>query len=332
MTDKIDFILTWVDGSDPDWQNEKRYFTKDNSGDNRDIRFRDWDNLQYWFRGIEKFTPWVNTIHFITWGHLPSWLDKDHPKLNIINHKDYIPEKYLPTFSSHVIELNFHRIEGLADRFVYFNDDTFIIKEMNESDFFLQGLPRDIAVLMPSINNFRNSTGTIVSNNMEIINTTYDKNKVIKKNLSKWFHLSYRKYLISTLLMIPYKNFAGFLNQHLPNSFLKKTYEELWDSEYEVLDKTCHNKFRDGRDVNQWLFRYKQLVEGKFIPRNPNIGRTYNLTNDNDDILNAIKNQKYKMICINDNDKDPIKNFEKEKDLLIEVFQQILPEKSLFEL
>src|SRR5690625_3903641 len=170
MSKPIDFVICWVDGNDPKWRKEKNNYDPKSGNDDREIRYRDWDNLQYWFRGIEKFTPWVNKIHFITWGHLPSWLDKDHPKLNIVNHKDYIPKKYLPTFSSHVIELNFHRIESLTDRFVYFNDDTFIIKEMKESDFFLQGLPRDIAVLMPLINNFRNSTGTIVSNNMEIIN------------------------------------------------------------------------------------------------------------------------------------------------------------------
>lgn len=332
MSEKIDFILTWVDGNDPEWQRIKNQYTEKDEGDNRDIRFRDWDNLQFWFRGIENFTPWVNKIHFVTWGHLPEWLNKNHPKLNIVEHKDFIPEKYLPTFSSHVIELNFHRIKGLSNKFVYFNDDTFILDNLTEQDFFRKGLPCDIATIMPIINTFRISTGAIVANNMEVINTTYNKNTVIKRNFSKWFNLSYRKYIISTLLMMPYKSFAGFLNPHLPNSFLKETYVELWESEYDVLDNTCQNKFRDGRDVNQWLFRYKQLVDGNFTPRNPNIGRTYNLTNNNDDAINAIMNKNYKMICINDNDKDPINDFEKEKQLIINSFKQILPEKSKFEI
>lgn len=331
MTQKIDFILTWVDGNDPEWRKLKKQFTKDETGDNRDIRFRDWGNLQYWFRGVEKFAPWVNKIHFITWGHVPNWLNINHPKLNIVTHKDYIPQKYLPTFSSHVIELNFHRIKELSEKFVYFNDDTFITRSMKEKDFFVNNLPCDIAVIMPSINDFRNSTGAIVSNNMEIINTTYDKNKVIKGNLTKWFNIRYKKFIINTLLMMPYKNFAGFFNPHLPNSFLKETYKELWDDEYEVLNWTCKNKFRTGRDVNQWLVRYKQLVEGKFIPRNPSIGKTYSMTNNNANIINAIVNQKHKMICINDNDKDPIMDFKKEKKLIIDAFQQILPEKSTFE-
>lgn len=331
MEGKIDFVIPWVNGSDPKWQSEKKLYTKEESGDNRNIRYRDWDNLQYWFRGVDEYAPWVNKIHFITWGHLPVWLNKDHPKLNIVNHKDFIPNEYLPTYSSHVIELNLHRINGLSEKFVYFNDDTFIIDKMKKTDFFSKGLPCDIAVLMPLIAKFRNSTGSIVANNMEIINTNYNKNKVIKNNLSKWFHLTYKKYLISTLLMMPYKSFSGFLNQHLPNSFLKQTYKNLWKTEYDVLDKTCRNKFRDGKDVNQWLFRFTQLAEGEFTPRNPKIGRTFDLTNNNTDIIKAIKNQQFKMMCINDNDKDPVNDFEKERVALIEAFQKILPNKSQYE-
>lgn len=332
MNDKIDFILTWVDGNDSEWLNQFSHYSNKVEGDDRSIRYRDWDNLQYWFRGIEKYAPWVNKIHFVTWGHLPQWLNKNHPKINIVKHEDYIPSKYLPTFSSHVLELNFHRINGLTDKFVYFNDDTFITKKMESKDFFKDNLPCDIAIIKPLINHFRMSTGAIVSNNMEIINTNYNKNNCIKGNLSKWFNIKYKKHLLNTLLMMPYKNFAGFLNPHLPNSFLKSTYNELWDKEYEVLNNTCENKFRDGRDVNQWLFRYKQLVEGKFSPRNPSVGRTYNLTNDNTDVYSAIVEKKFKMICINDNDIDPIKNFIKEKELIIEAFSKIFPDKSSFEL
>ena len=122
----IDFVVTWVDGNDPIWQAEKAKYSPNKNADNRNVRFRDWDNMQYWFRAVEKFAPWVNKIHFVTYGHLPKWLNTDNPKLNIVKHSDFIPKEYLPTFSSHSIELNLHRIEGLAERFVYFNDDMFL--------------------------------------------------------------------------------------------------------------------------------------------------------------------------------------------------------------
>ena len=100
MEATIDFVLMWVDGNDPEWQKEKSLYESDTNGDKRNIRFRDWDNLQYWFRGVEKYAPWVNKIHFVTWGHLPSWLNTEHPKLNVVKHSDFIPKEFLPTFNS----------------------------------------------------------------------------------------------------------------------------------------------------------------------------------------------------------------------------------------
>ena len=112
--EKIDFVISWVDGNDKEWQKEREKYIVENNNDNSDVRYRNWDNLKYWFRGVEKFAPFVNKIYFITYGHLPEWLNVNNPKLVIVNHKDYIPEKYLPTFNSHTIELNLHRIKGLS--------------------------------------------------------------------------------------------------------------------------------------------------------------------------------------------------------------------------
>ena len=90
---KIDFVLPWVDGNDVEWQKDKAKYSGMKFSDESVARFRDWDNLQYIFRGIEKFTPWVNKVHFITYGHLPKWLNTENPKLNIVCHKDFIDEK-----------------------------------------------------------------------------------------------------------------------------------------------------------------------------------------------------------------------------------------------
>ena len=52
--EKIDFVLTWVDGSDPDWLAQRREYQPGRGTDAGESRYRDWDNLQYWFRGVEK--------------------------------------------------------------------------------------------------------------------------------------------------------------------------------------------------------------------------------------------------------------------------------------
>ena len=96
--DKIDFVLPWVDGSDSAWIKQRNEYLGIKNDQTQDSRFRDWENLQYWFRGVEKFAPWVNHIYFVTWGHIPSWLNTDHPKLTVVKHEDYIPKQYLHTF------------------------------------------------------------------------------------------------------------------------------------------------------------------------------------------------------------------------------------------
>lgn len=66
--DKIDFVLPWVDGSDSAWIKQRNEYLGIKNDQTQDSRFRDWENLQYWFRGVEKFAPWVNHIYFVTWG------------------------------------------------------------------------------------------------------------------------------------------------------------------------------------------------------------------------------------------------------------------------
>ena len=187
MNDKIDFVMIWVDGSDIEWRKEKnKYAGLPDEDINGEIRFRDWDNLKYWFRGVEKFAPWVNDVYFVTCGHYPKWLNLNCPKLKFIKHSDYIPEEYLPTFSSHTIELNLHRIEDLSEKFVYFNDDTFITDEVLKEDFFINGLPKrniDESVL-PGIDK---TMSHIYMNNSFVINKYFSKREVIKRDFFKYF-------------------------------------------------------------------------------------------------------------------------------------------------
>ena len=93
--------------NDPKWQADFSKYSgrKENTKNGvSEARFRDNGFLRYWFRGVEKFAPWVRRIHFVTSGQKPEWLDESNPKINLVNHKDYIPEEFLPTYNSVVIE------------------------------------------------------------------------------------------------------------------------------------------------------------------------------------------------------------------------------------
>ena len=113
--DKIDIVLLWVDGSDEEWLKKKKQYEPGLEISNEVNRFRDWGLLKYWFRGIEKNMSWINKIYFVVDNQKPSWLNEKHPKLKIVNHSDYIDEKYLPLFNSSAIECTINKIRGLSD-------------------------------------------------------------------------------------------------------------------------------------------------------------------------------------------------------------------------
>ena len=337
----IDFVVTWVDGNDPEWRKAKNKAKGLTECDDRDSRYREWNVLKYWFRGVEKYASWVHKIYFVTCGHYPSWLNLDHPKLQFVTHQDFIPEKYLPTFSCRAIEFNLHRIAGLSERFVYFNDDMFLTNYVDATDFFKDGLPCDTAILDAQgpiaigRNGERLETAQIYSSlfyNTAIINRNFTKKKSIRDNWLRWFSPTYGFSSLRTLLLYPWKIFTGFKNSHLPYSYLKTTYEKVWSAEGEVLDRACMHKFRDPIDVSSRLLSYWQIAEGLFAPRSPQIGIHAYLCNDNnanDAVFDVIKNRRYKMICVNDEYSGS--NFENVKKRLIGSFENILPNKSMFE-
>ncbi|MFR9165607.1 MAG: Stealth CR1 domain-containing protein [Dysgonomonas sp.] len=326
---KIDFVLPWVDGSDPDWQARFKEYSHIKEGDSSNIRFRDWDLLKYWFRAIENFAPWFNNIYFITSGELPDWLNIENTKLRWIQHKDFIPAEYLPTFSVRPIEMNLHRIKDLSETFVYFNDDSYLTKSIHPSRFFYKNSPCDSAIMTAK----PASGGTIhvAINDLDVLDKHFDKHQVIKRNFSKWYSLKYKSRLISNILLYPWKEFSGFIDPHIPYAYVKSTLSKIWEAEPQLLDETSKRKFRTNNDVNQWLTRYWQLAEGNFHPKN--IMEKTICLDINDDtcerICNDIRSQKYEIMCLNDSLN--ISDFEECKRQIKNSFECILPQKSSFE-
>ncbi|HFR3830289.1 TPA: capsular biosynthesis protein, partial [Streptococcus suis] len=191
---KIDVVVTYVDFNDPKWQKEKANYdsTFEYSEANTEQRFRTIPFFHHWFRALEENAPWVNKVFFITFGHVPEWLNLNHPKLRVVTHKEFIPEKYLPTYNSNVIELNLHRIEDLGEHFILFNDDMFFNAPLTPEDFFVDGKVKDLAIYAPFIP--REEFQHIELNNVIVINKYFEPKKTFKKNLFKFFTPAYGKY------------------------------------------------------------------------------------------------------------------------------------------
>ncbi len=330
----IDFVVLWVDGNDPAWQSEKAKYSQKKTDDSNSVnRFRDWGLMPYWFRAIEKFTPWVRKIHFVTWGHLPEFLNTDNPKLNIVRHRDFMPEGSLPTFSSHALEVNLHRIPDLAENFVYFNDDMFILRPMQETAFFKNGVPCTYGGEVPV--SFIREVGIwqhAVVNNMGVINKHFDKRTQYSLYKNKYISKTYRwqDNIRSMMLWKLFPNFFyGFENLHAPGAYCKKTFEEVWEKEPDILKSTTLNKFRTASDLNQWIMLWWQVASGNFEPY-----CTDNFVSCADDhnvglLCDIIENQEHDMICINDPESDV--DFDTISQAVRNSFQKILPDKSSFE-
>ena len=332
MVNKIDFVITWVDDSDPKWRKEFEYYSaKESRCINTDTcRYRDWDTLRYWFRGVEKFAPWVNKIYVVTYGHLPEWLKTDNPKLVIVNHEDFIPAEYLPTFNSNAIEFFFHRIKELSDQFVYFNDDMFLIDSVSPDRFFKNGLPCDIAGL--SVNRSKGMFGCSLYMAIDLIRSNFNKKEAVSRNCSKWYSLKYPKLALNNLLKYRETMFNGFINHHQPQGYLKETYNDVWKHCEKDLHRTCSNKFRMYGDVAHWLIRYWQLASGNFTPYKVfQDGKLYRIRDDKiGDIDDCIRHQKKKIVCLNDS--ESTKKFKEYKQIILEAFDAILPDKCSYEL
>ncbi len=332
---KIDFVVTWVDNNDPKWQEDFRK-AKNIDGDARESRYRDWGTLKYLFRGFEEFSPWVNKIYFVTYGHLPKWLNSEHPKLKIVKHEDFMKKENLPVFNINPIEINFHNIEGLSEYFVYFNDDTFITAPIKEDRFFKKGLPVGSAI---SHIMHVGEIAHIVSNDLEVLNRHFDKRKVIFSHFNKWFNLGYGLQIWRTLLLLPFKPFTGFYNYHHPQPFLKSTYKEVWEKEPELMEKVSRSKFRSSQDINQYLFRYWQFAKGKFYPstyrQDYKKSKYIEVSNYEDakEVADDLLSGKFSLYCPNDNlvniDEE---EYEKSKKVVVDAFDKILPKKSEFEI
>lgn len=330
----IDFVVLWVDGSDPVWQAEKaKYQGKTLDDSNAVNRFRDWGLMPYWFRAVERFAPWVRMIHFVTCGHVPAFLNLSHPKLHHVKHADFLLPEALPTFSSHAIEMNLHRIPDLAEHFVYLNDDTFLIRPVPETAFFRDGLPCTYGgeypiELVGEIGIWQHAA----VNDLGVINAHFDKREQVGKYGGKYANRAYRwQDNIRTKAaekLFP-NHFTGFKNLHAPAAYTKSTFAAVWDAEPELLARTTSHRFRSADDVNQWVCLWWQVASGQFMPFNTDNVVSCADADTMDGLCRIIREQSHDMLCINDPEK-PV-DFDALSAQLRAAFETILPEKSGFE-
>lgn len=339
---KIDFVITWVDGSDPKWRAQKEAVYKSinpqqiNGDDsNSECRYRDMGALRYWFRGVEKFAPWVNRIFFVTCSQKPEWLNVSHPKLVFVEDKDYMPSKYMPTFNAIPIELNFHRIPSLSEYFVFFNDDMFLLRPITPELYFREGVPYLPCDMKMNRSYVYDNWSKMLFNNYCVINQNFNMREAIWKHRKKWFSFKNLGFMCAMMNLVCFrinKRTDSKDYEHLPTPHLKSTLQEVWEKCPDIMDYASSFKFRSSEQVNHCLFCGWNQAEGKFYPaREHSRGVAKSVESKHiDEICDIIKNQSYPQVCLNDS--AATDNAEECFERIRKAFDVILPKKSSFEI
>ena len=330
---KIDFVVIWVDGGDPIWQAKKAEYSKSVDTSKKSMNsvkaYRDWGTFKYWFRGVEKFAPWVNKVYLVTDQQKPSWLNIASEKIVLVDHSDILRKDYLPVFSANPIESNIHRIPGLSEQFVFFNDDVYLTAPVEPTDFFSEdGLPKYNTALSPIIPE-RYGTGHFQVNDMEIVTSYFSRDEILKNGKFLSFKQGLKN-IVKTLLYRNSKFICGFWENHLTHPLLKSTMELVWEKETAILEKTSASRFRNPSDTNVWLFKYWQIASGEYEVADPDLGGLFSLDNADSDFWKLLNSGKYKIMCINDGFN--VQDEEKVMVDFIKAMNQLFPEKSSFEI
>ena len=132
----MDAVITYVNGADPEWLKDYESATGEPLNPKR---FRDWGTLKFLLRGIREHLPFVRNVYLVVSrrSQVPAWADTS--RLKVVLHGDIVPSHLLPLFNGASIEMFLHRIEGLDEEFLYFNDDFFPVRDCSPEYFFKDG-------------------------------------------------------------------------------------------------------------------------------------------------------------------------------------------------
>lgn len=277
----IDYVVPMVFPDDKEWQADLRRAGGDMKGFNLP-RYRSWGLEELLIRCVRKYMPWVRNIFILLaresqvqpWmGNMVSGerLAVSGPKVRIVFHRDFIPEKYLPTFNSRAMEMFLHRIPGLSERFLYGNDDMIPLSPLAEEDFFFGEWPCQHMTLKDypqDPNNFQMAC-------MRGLNFV----------AGHWHQQFKTKWMKNGHSIAPYK---------------RSTCLELWKDGKKEIEESI-TPFRNPKNFNQYIYAWYQHFSRKYIDHQP--PHAYHSVKDLlSDIIATIERPDCGIVCINDHE------------------------------
>lgn len=246
----VDIVFTWVDGSDSVWESRRAQYSDaqsesapTHSSASHESRFTNRDELRYALRSIEAFAPWANHIFIVTDQQAPAWLNVDHPKVTVVDHTEIFADKsVLPVFNSHSIESQLHRIPGLAEHYLYMNDDVLFMRPVEKSMFFhANGIAKFFPATLPL------DWAPVQSDDLPVVSAAKANRDLINAD------------------------FGTFVSQrlrHTPHAQIKSLVQGLEDTHPDVFEQTAKNRFRsrDDYSIPSALVHWYGYSLGKAVP------------------------------------------------------------------
>lgn len=307
----IDICVMWVDPSSQRWQEQyKKYKQLEISQNIQSIsneaafntaRYQNWGIFKYWFRGVEQNCPWVNKVFLIVEDEdqIPSWLNRNHPKLRIVFHKDFIPNDLLPLFNGPAIEMWYSNIPDLSENFIACDDDYFFYNFIPNNWFFEANVPQT---------------------SIKISNIKYEK----IPGLTWHCMMANDRELIEQITGRKY----NFKTSHLPEARKKSFEKKILNENYHIIhDAIQYSHFRSEKSYTAWVFidlmKIYHISEDKPIYNNSRViplGAPL--------IIQTMYKNSCDMICFNDIAGDI--NMDSQK-LLLKILNTHFPNKSSWE-
>ncbi|MGH3703855.1 MAG: stealth conserved region 3 domain-containing protein, partial [Agromyces sp.] len=282
----VDAVYLWVDDADPRWR-EKREAVRLSLGmepspaSTDDTvaahRFRDRGELRASLRSLEMYAPWIRNIYLVTDEQQPDWLDADHGRVKVVDHREIFADpSVLPSYNSHAISSQIHRIPGLADHYLLMNDDVMFNQPVTPYAFFT------------SLGQLR-------------VNFSRTRRPDVSRGSQS--SLERARSNSAALLERDHGRRASSLFGHVPVPQRKDVALELEERYAEEIRRTVASPFRAPTDVviNSWLHLYTALFTGRGIQAGIKFGY-FNIGNP------AVRQKmekmafvrKFQVICLND--------------------------------
>ena len=261
----VDAVITWVDGNDPKHREKMSQYIEDkNSLSNKSIRMRydQVDEIEFSVKSILKYAKFIRNIYIVTDNQTPSFLKdietakQKYPNVFIIDHSIIFREykHYLPTFNCLPIESLLYKIPNLAEHFLYLNDDFFLLRETNVSDFFIYNKP----VIRGFWTNFYEDIW-------------YKKvQKIVYKFInqeSKENIYGFKKGQQNIAKILGFKKYVRL--DHTVAPLRKSTYDNYYIKNPEILDLNIKHRFRHPEQyTNQSLANHLEIKNNTFVLQN----------------------------------------------------------------